>query len=58
MVGTQFHPEFLSRPERPHPLFVAFVRQFASEPGFAHKRSLAQSTISIIIGTVFDRLTQ
>ncbi len=26
MVGTQFHPEFLSRPNRPHPLFQAFVR--------------------------------
>ncbi|RPI31216.1 MAG: CTP synthase [Chloroflexota bacterium] len=26
MVGTQFHPEFLSRPNRPHPLFVAFLR--------------------------------
>jgi CTP synthase len=26
MVGTQFHPEFLSRPNRPHPLFAAFVR--------------------------------
>ena len=26
MVGTQFHPEFLSRPTRPHPLFSAFVR--------------------------------
>jgi CTP synthase len=26
MVGTQFHPEFLSRPTRPHPLFVAFIR--------------------------------
>jgi CTP synthase len=25
MVGTQFHPEFLSRPERPHPLFAAFI---------------------------------
>jgi CTP synthase len=25
MVGTQFHPEFLSRPNRPHPLFVAFL---------------------------------
>ncbi|MDH5508047.1 MAG: CTP synthase, partial [Anaerolineae bacterium] len=25
MVGTQFHPEFLSRPTRPHPLFVAFL---------------------------------
>jgi CTP synthase len=26
MLGTQFHPEFLSRPTRPHPLFVAFVQ--------------------------------
>jgi CTP synthase len=25
MLGTQFHPEFLSRPNRPHPLFKAFV---------------------------------
>lgn len=26
MLGTQFHPEFLSRPTRPHPLFVAFLK--------------------------------
>ncbi|MDD5342123.1 MAG: CTP synthase [Patescibacteria group bacterium] len=25
-VGTQFHPEYISRPERPHPLFLAFVK--------------------------------
>ena len=25
-LGTQFHPEFLSRPLDPHPLFVAFVK--------------------------------
>ena len=25
MVGVQFHPEFLSRPEKPHPLFREFV---------------------------------
>jgi CTP synthase len=25
MIGSQFHPEFLSRPMRPHPLFVGFV---------------------------------
>lgn len=24
-VGTQFHPEFKSRPTNPHPLFVAFI---------------------------------
>ena len=26
MVGVQFHPEFRSRPDRPHPLFREFVR--------------------------------
>ena len=25
-VGVQFHPEFKSRPNRPHPLFVGFVQ--------------------------------
>jgi CTP synthase len=25
-LGVQFHPEFLSRPLHPHPLFVAFVK--------------------------------
>ena len=25
MMGTQFHPEFRSRPTRPHPLFREFV---------------------------------
>ncbi len=27
MVGVQFHPEFQSRPNRPHPLFCEFVRR-------------------------------
>lgn len=26
MLGSQFHPEFLSRPNRPHPLFSEFIR--------------------------------
>ena len=25
-VGAQFHPEFKSRPDRPHPLFYGFVK--------------------------------
>ena len=25
MLGSQFHPEFKSRPNRPHPLFAAFM---------------------------------
>ncbi len=33
MLGTQFHPEFLSRPTRPHPLFLAFLRAAAVKAG-------------------------
>ena len=33
MLGTQFHPEFLSRPTRPHPLFVAFLRAVCIHAG-------------------------
>lgn len=33
MLGTQFHPEFLSRPTRPHPLFMAFLRAAANKAG-------------------------
>jgi CTP synthase len=33
MVGTQFHPEFLSRPNRPHPLFVAFLQAVKRKAG-------------------------
>ena len=25
MVGRQFHPEFLSRPNKPHPLFEGLI---------------------------------
>ena len=30
-VGVQFHPEFKSRPNRPHPLFMGFVRAAIKE---------------------------
>jgi CTP synthase len=33
MLGTQFHPEFLSRPTRPHPIFVAFMRAACIKAG-------------------------
>ncbi len=32
MVGSQFHPEFKSRPERPHPLFRDFVKAAVEFP--------------------------
>jgi CTP synthase len=37
-VGSQFHPEFKSRPDRPHPLFQDFIgaaRAFWSDPSEA-----------------------
>jgi CTP synthase len=36
-VGGQFHPEFKSRPRRPHPLFRAFIRA-----AFLHQESRGQ----------------
>lgn len=31
MLGSQFHPEFLSRPNRPHPLFNEFIKVIIAE---------------------------
>jgi CTP synthase len=33
MLATQFHPEFLSRPNRPHPLFMAYMNAVRSRAG-------------------------
>ena len=41
MLGTQFHPEFLSRPNRPHPLFGAFVGAATESIREGSQRSLA-----------------
>ncbi|HZU86685.1 MAG TPA: CTP synthase [Anaerolineaceae bacterium] len=38
MLGTQFHPEFLSRPTRPHPLFLAFVQAACQNAGIPCKQ--------------------
>jgi CTP synthase len=39
MVASQFHPEFLSRPNRPHPLFVAFMRAVCEHAGVPYRKS-------------------
>lgn len=31
MVGSQFHPEFLSRPHKPHPLFRGFIESIVKK---------------------------
>jgi CTP synthase len=33
MLGCQFHPEFRSRPTRPHPLFQAFIKAVVEDQG-------------------------
>ena len=37
MLGTQFHPEFLSRPNRAHPLFSAFIKAVCKRVGITPK---------------------
>ena len=37
MLGTQFHPEFLSRPNRAHPLFSAFIKAVCERVGIGSK---------------------
>ena len=39
-VASQFHPEFLSRPDHPHPLFRGFVSAAAMELREDHQRTL------------------
>jgi CTP synthase len=33
MLGCQFHPEFMSRPNRPHPLFRKFLNEVSRKAG-------------------------
>ena len=35
MVASQFHPEFLSRPNRAHPLFLGFIKAACKKAGLA-----------------------
>ena len=42
-LGTQYHPEFRSRPNRPHPLFAAFITaalEYARAQGRADARAI------------------
>ncbi|MEJ2758600.1 MAG: gamma-glutamyl-gamma-aminobutyrate hydrolase family protein, partial [Anaerolineales bacterium] len=44
MLGTQFHPEFLSRPTRPHALFVGFLEAVCRKAGVQYKTSRKKVT--------------
>jgi CTP synthase len=46
MLGTQFHPEFLSRPNRPHPLFVSFLEAVRDRAGVADPVEVEALTVN------------
>lgn len=46
MLGTQFHPEFLSRPNRPHPLFRAFLEAVSEQAAVSNPIELETSKVS------------
>ena len=41
MVGSQFHPEFKSRPTRPHPLFRGFIQAAARQEAVSRQAAEA-----------------
>lgn len=47
MMSTQFHPEFLSRPNRPHPLFVAFLEAVAQHSGCELKKKMGDDVPTV-----------
>ncbi len=46
MLGTQFHPEFLSRPNRPHPLFRAFLEAVGEQAEVSKPIEVETSTVN------------
>jgi CTP synthase len=45
MVGTQFHPEFRSRPDRPHPLFRELIRNAKERSASAMHATAASPSV-------------
>ncbi|KNG79448.1 CTP synthase [Mycoplasma sp. HU2014] len=39
-VGSQYHPEFTSRPNKPNPLFKGFIESIVKDRGFLNKMNL------------------
>lgn len=55
-VGTQFHPEFLSRPNRPHPLFREFVAAAARTLREGDQRPLPLEEVMPKNGVIHEKL--
>ena len=50
-VGTQFHPEFKSRPNRPHPLFREFVAACRERPLDGDQQPLPIPEVETVLAT-------
>jgi CTP synthase len=48
-VGCQFHPEFKSRPDRPHPLFTGFVKAAIEHAGSPAAPALGEPLASGVL---------
>jgi CTP synthase len=48
-VGSQFHPEFRSRPHRPHPLFHGFMAACLERAGLAIEPELPQDQATVSV---------
>ncbi len=46
-IATQFHPEFTSRPDRPHPLFVGLVRAALARKRRVEAPAPARSDVTV-----------
>jgi CTP synthase len=46
MLGTQFHPEFQSRPNRPHPLFMAFLEAVSKHAAISDPIEIETSQVN------------
>ena len=42
-IASQFHPEFLSRPSQPHPLFIGFIKGCLENSGLGVPTAVASS---------------
>jgi CTP synthase len=50
MLGSQFHPEFKSRPNRPHPLFKAFLQAAVEHQAARQETTYSTNGLDKVIG--------
>jgi CTP synthase len=48
MAGSQFHPEFKSRPTRPHPLFSTLIKAARQHAGLVESQASGESVESVL----------